>query len=432
MEIVLLILIFIVELLKYWILIVTFMDAKIKRRWVAVVGLVIYTLLSVYERIKEDYNLLIMYLIVYTIIVITTKVNRKNKISVILMSILVINCADEVFGIPMKYMCSQYQGSISIENLQLFSSSLLSLSFIALIAILKWKKLIFEKDRYKKFVKKSMPVIMIIMAIFSAFTIGGLNYAKDYVNNDRFTLAANGVIIISFISVGFLAWFMIYISSTNKLMEEMLETERYLKEMQVNYYEEMLKKEENTRKYRHDMNNHFICLDELVRHKKWDSMSDYVKLLQNNMRDIQKKQYYVGNEIIDAILNYHLSALEENVKINVIGRCEKELNLNDVDLCTVFANLIQNAVEELKKESTNEKYIKIIIKLGIDYLKIEILNSISDKSLNKDNIYKTDKKNKVNHGFGLLNVKKTVEKNCGKFETKILNNEFIASVILKQ
>lgn len=432
MGILLLIVIFIVQLLKYWILIVTFMDGEIKRRWVAVVGLVCYILLSLNEQTRENETHLKMYLIVLIITIITIKVKRKNKISVILMSLLVISCADEVFELPMKYGWSQYEGRISVNNLILFSTSLIILTFFIVLAMIKRKTKIFENDRFKELVRNSMPILMLILAVFIALTIGGLNYAKEYVHKDRYTLFANGISVISFISIVFLAWFMIYINNANIKMEELLELERNLKEMELKYYEEMLKKEEGTRKYRHDMNNHLICLNQLVKEEKWDSMADYVGKLQNQMNEIHQKIYIVGNEILDAILNYHLLLLDEKIRIILVGRCQKKLNISNVDLCTIFADLIQNAVEELKKESTNEKYLKIIIKSGVDYLKLEISNSISDKSLEKDNFFKTNKSDKSNHGLGLLNVRCTVEKNSGSFNTKVLNNEFIASVILKQ
>jgi sensor histidine kinase regulating citrate/malate metabolism len=129
--------------------------------------------------------------------------------------------------------------------------------------------------------------------------------------------------------------------------------------------------------------------------------------------------------------NYHLTALQQGVKVEVSGYCKEEILISNIDLCTIFANLIQNSVEELNRESSGENYLKVAIKSGKDYMQIEILNSLSNKSFRKNDLLKTDKNDKQNHGLGLGNVKQTVERNGGKFEIKVTDKEFVASVILK-
>ncbi len=57
------------------------------------------------------------------------------------------------------------------------------------------------------------------------------------------------------ISIFLLVIFVVYIKNTNERMEQLLKTERLLKESQVNYYKRSLRKEADTRKYRHDMIN---------------------------------------------------------------------------------------------------------------------------------------------------------------------------------
>jgi sensor histidine kinase regulating citrate/malate metabolism len=194
----------------------------------------------------------------------------------------------------------------------------------------------------------------------------------------------------------------------------------------------MLEREESTRKYRHDMNNHLICLNQLAKEGTSNSVQEYISNMQNQVLDIQSKVFKVGNEILDAILNYHLSMLDKDVKVEIIGFCSEITMINNVDLCTIFANLIQNAVEELKKESSGEKYFKVIIQTGKEFIKIEIINTISDKSYQKSNLLRSEKKDKRNHGIGLGNVRQTVEKNGGSFETTISNHIFVARVILKR
>lgn len=431
MGILILAVIFIVELLKYWILVNGFLNVQIKRKWIAAVGLVVYVLLSVNEKTKEQDTHLTMYLLVLAITMVTMETKVIHRIRDLLIAMLVISCSDEVFQIPLQYIWNLIQGKMLAEDLKFLSNSLVSLCAIAVLATIKYKTNIFRKEKYLKFVKNMMPILVLILFVVFVFTIGALDFAKDYVQNYKFILFANGIIAVSFISIGFLLVFIMYINSTNKKMEEMLESERNLKEMQLNYYKEMLEREESTRKYRHDMNNHLICLNQLAKKKESDAVIDYLNTMQNHMIEIHKRVYRVGNEIIDAILNYHLSMLHDEVRVDVIGFCKVEILIGNVDVCTILANLVQNAVEELNKTSSNEKFLKIVIKTGSEFMKFEISNTISDRSMEKNEVLRTEKKDRQNHGLGLGNVKKTIEKNDGNFEIKIEDKKFIASVILK-
>ncbi|KAB1435851.1 GHKL domain-containing protein [Candidatus Galacturonibacter soehngenii] len=420
---------YIIELFKHWILINSFFDAKIKRKWFGIIGVVIYWYIN-NEIAKEDETHITMYFIVFIILIFTVKVKWKKKCLIFLMSLLVISCVDGVFGILIKLICSQISGGKMEYDIKILITNITSLSFIIALSITR-RQDIFRQKWNKEIAKKSMPILLLVLALFIVFTISGLNYAKGYVANMKFTLFVDSVATVSYICIGFLACIMFYIQNTNKRIEEMLKTERKLGEMQLKHYKVMLEREEDTRKYRHDINNHLICLNELVKEGKIDSITEYLMTMQSYINEIKQKIYVTGNDIIDAILNYYLLRLNNEVQIDIIGKCHNELSINKVDLCIVFGNLIQNAVEELNKDNVGKKYLIILIKTGRDYLKIDISNSISYKSSEKKNLLKTEKKNKLDHGFGLLNIRRTVERNEGKLEIKIEDHEFAASVILK-
>ena len=54
----------------------------------------------------------------------------------------------------------------------------------------------------------------------------------------------------------------------NEKMKETVDIEKRLRNSQKNYYEMLLQKEEETRKYRHDITNHLMCLKALADDKK--------------------------------------------------------------------------------------------------------------------------------------------------------------------
>jgi len=426
-----LILIFIVELLKYWLSLRICFNSKIKKVWTAFIGLAIYIFLMNSGKIEEDEVHLVMFAIVIMVLFISVEAKGSYKVLHILMLVLVITTLDGLSVTPIEYLLNNYKGNVNVADLGYLSSSFISFFLIVMLFVIRKKSDFLNDDKVMRFIRKKMYIVVAIMAIFILLTISGLNYAKTYALNERFAIFATIVSTISLFSVGLLGVFMIYIKNTNEKMEQLIEAEHKLKEMHIKYYEALLEKEEDTRRYRHDLNNHLICLSELVKSEKPDLVIDYVGRMQNQMNDIQKKCYMVGNEVIDAMLNYYLPKLSEDVKISVIGRFIDDLGVDNVDLCTIFSNLLQNAVEAVTIESANEKKLQVMIHQGKDYSQIEIVNSVSTVYEEvKVDFLKTRKVDKRNHGIGLQNVKETIERNRGIFNIKKENNTFSVNVIL--
>ena len=50
----------------------------------------------------------------------------------------------------------------------------------------------------------------------------------------------------------------------------------------------LLEKEEETRKYRHDMNNHLMCLSALAEAENIPEIRDYLSNLQNQFRSVNE------------------------------------------------------------------------------------------------------------------------------------------------
>ncbi len=177
------------------------------------------------------------------------------------------------------------------------------------------------------------------------------------------------------------------------------------------------------------MNNHLLCIYELAENGKIEELKDYVEQLKNQFSSIQRKSYVTGNDIMDILLNYHLSGLKD-IKVSVTGQCSKEFMISQMEFCTVFSNIIKNAIEEVKRLSEKEKYIKVKILQRKQCIIINVKNSSSLKNNGHEIELKTSKKDKRNHGIGLKNIVETVEKNKGKFTLVGDGKEAVAELIL--
>lgn len=292
------------------------------------------------------------------------------------------------------------------------------------------------KGRFSKLawnILKSIFIIfaMSLMVISLIGVIVSLNLAKSYVTNQRFIKISDALVSTSYFSIISLGLFVIYTRNTNKNYKKLLETESLLRNLQKEYYEVLLDKEVETREFRHDISNHILCIGGLVKQGNLAEITEYLNKMENSLIEIQNKSYSTGNEIIDVMLNYNINLLGDSTKVSVTGFCDKKLAMSNMELCSVISNLLQNAVEALTSQQEGRKYLNIHMHTTEKNFSIEIKNSFA----NKDIVFikelpSTSKEDKKNHGIGLKNVKRAVQKNKGLLKIEIKEREFFVNVIL--
>jgi len=199
-------------------------------------------------------------------------------------------------------------------------------------------------------------------------------------------------------------------------------------DQQEKYYELVLKSEEDTRRFRHDMLNHMICLDEYLNQEKIEDCKEYISNITNSLNISRKKLYHTGNRIADVMLTNLLVNKAEDVEVSVVGQLKDSMGITDYDLCIVISNIVKNAVEAVNNQQEGNKYIKIKFAVGKKYLRIEERNSIDESQIDNAKKFVTAKTDKRHHGLGVKNVKMIVEKYNGSFKSDVKDKEFYVCV----
>ena len=118
----------------------------------------------------------------------------------------------------------------------------------------------------------------------------------------------------------------------------------------------LLEKEEETRRYRHDMYNHFLAIRGLAKEEKAEKTINYVEALETRWKTADRKVYDTGNMMLNLLLQEYL-AERKDTKISILGYCKREMKMDEVDFCTIFSNLIQNASEEVGTTKSGQKVL---------------------------------------------------------------------------
>ncbi len=169
---------------------------------------------------------------------------------------------------------------------------------------------------------------------------------------------------------------------------------------------------------KHDFHNHLNVISGLIQLEKTKKALDYIeKVCGENTKIFSISN--VDNPEVAAIL-YKKCAIAESKGMSIelgITTDIEGIYIDPVSLCTILFNLIDNAIHELDKPAEQDKVLSIDITEQEGYYIFAVGNSfpILDPD-DHEKIFEpgfTTKKGE-NHGYGLSNVKKIVQRYKGK------------------
>ena len=188
------------------------------------------------------------------------------------------------------------------------------------------------------------------------------------------------------------------------------QTARLQLENQRREYEELREKLEQGRRYRHDMRHHLQVLEGLFSQAKSREGLEYISALNGQLSELAP-EVCCANVTVNALLRACLGraracGCKVEVKADIPQRCP----VDELDLCVILANGIENAIHACQKnETADDKWIRISVAThenGVITLKIE--NPCrEDIAFGPDGLPKV--RESEEHGIGLKSVKTVVE-----------------------
>lgn len=205
--------------------------------------------------------------------------------------------------------------------------------------------------------------------------------------------------------------------------ELMKEKEKYSKESM-----EIIKRSnEELREFKHDLKNYLLPLQEAMETMPQSEMVKVWEKINQKIEDVQTL-IQTGNSYVDSMINTKIT-LERSEKVDV--KCtilSKMEGIDDLEFCSVFGNLMDNAIEAERKV-TEKKEIIIFVEEKMGYLRLEIQNKIEKSVLNENSSLNTTKKDTSSHGIGHKSVKRTMQKVGGALKYYETGDLFCAEAV---
>lgn len=232
------------------------------------------------------------------------------------------------------------------------------------------------------------------------------------------------VIICLLAAIVFIAYFMV-MSRAERIQLEFLEMRNGLLTDNYNSLNQIYMS--NSKLY-HDLNNHLNVLYQLIGDENVIAAKEYIQKISEPIMSMSKTAW-TGIDVVDVVINSKLHKMEElgiTSEINV--EFPRNSNMLPNDLCTILANLLDNAIEAAENVQDNKK-ISLIIRRVNYFLFIRITNPC--KYIEKFDVFPvTTKENKTFHGWGLASVADAVKKYDGTIECINDKGEFIVKIML--
>ena len=417
--------VYVIEAVKYCLGAYVVFREKVERKWLYVVGgMIMLAYLFMIQPLEKKNSLAVWGIIISATFINMTGKIKEKLIQTLLLVVLLVNIDATITACTKQISDHLWRVGYS----QIFLDCLWGLVILCFLFLLKKNK-VYIKRFFPK--KNAIYFIVLFCGVLLAFTVESLNFATDYVANEAFRIFSAVVVSVSYVGVCLLCWLLLYLRNRNEETDTLLQMEKIFNEKQANHYRKLLQKEEETRRFRHDIKNHLICLNMLASNQKFSELTKYLKRMNANMEKAETVKYYTGNELLDIILNEKLSSCGNDVDIWVQGKVGEHICIDEMDLCVIVTNLLDNALEAVGKIKDGKKMIHIKILMGKRWMELSIANSVKGEAhFGSDGLPVTTKEDKRIHGLGLKNVKRTIENYDGELTCTMEDGMFVSKIFL--
>lgn len=266
-------------------------------------------------------------------------------------------------------------------------------------------------------------LIVPIFSIVYIFTL--IMYLQIYIGLEEMSLFMVNVILILILNV-YMTYIIDSISKNNILQNEINLYHQQTK-LQYQYYDNLEMKYQESRKLIHDIRNHLHTIEDLYNMNDLQAGTKYTQDIHQMLNELNQK-YYTSNKVLNIILNDKFQKIK-NTHIDLdyrIGNIDLGF-IRDIDITTVFANLLDNAIDAAMVVKNNS-YIKIDVDKFNEFIVINIENSTNDIPVKKGERFKSTKKN--HQGLGLDNTIRAIKGYGGTMVVDYCENKFKVNIVI--
>ena len=339
-------------------------------------------------------------------------------------------CELVVYGIITSYAADFFTGPLYLQNMILHAIFSKILLFTIIHILIHIQKMLPKSEQPAGKVFLILGIIP-ITSLFIMLTFVSIDSVLSYSFGREWMISVSAVLLLA---INLLVFGM-YQYNQRKSMEYFEMQMTLQKESNaVEYYKMLLSQNENQNILIHDIKNHLNSILLLNEKREYGAIDTYINqiFLSSSLKESSR---LCDNEILNAILfRYKEQCNEHGIAFYTDIRSESMNFISNMDMTSLFCNLLDNAVEAANGVSEAFIEINIMKKDESALVVISIINTCQKDPFSKEGRQLVTKKNdKARHGFGMKSIKKIVQKYQGNLEMYYsdIDQTFHTIIILK-
>lgn len=202
-----------------------------------------------------------------------------------------------------------------------------------------------------------------------------------------------------------------------KIFRKELETvslKEQLKKEEMDYeeYKLLVERYEQTKVFRHDLKEHLSVLDSLL-DVSVAKAKEYIGELYKQEAQAQYVKFS-NNKMLNILLSKKMAECTSLGIKFVIDPIQVDVDfINNMDIVTIFSNLINNAVESSVISKTKQIFLSITVKNN-NFVVVKMENTCDTKPIVINSRLKTIKKDQTLHGIGMSSIKRCIKNYDGE------------------
>ena len=192
-------------------------------------------------------------------------------------------------------------------------------------------------------------------------------------------------------------------------------------------YERLLSGFQRTARLRHDWRHHLLTLKGFVDSGDLEGLREYLKPLFPELDAVVIP--VCQNEVVNVILSHYAAmAQQSGVSMDIAVEIPTENKIPAPDLCVIFGNLTENALDACLAQKTGRKEIQVRARRKGSQLIVMVKNTCQNELCEKDGNFYSTKHEGL--GIGLSSVRKVAEKYGGVMKIEKKDDQFLVYVLL--
>ncbi len=281
------------------------------------------------------------------------------------------------------------------------------------------------------YIKKIWGMLWVVPAMLSIVLI--TESRNSMYMNDQVLKGAlvEGVVVTGTVVIYYMIYRMMRESVQRVELEENKRVSDRLLSIQREAYHKMMGQIVEIQRAQHDMRHHAVLINSYLQSGEEERLREYLlEYVKTMPRDSRIK--LCENTAVDSILRYFMDATgQKGIRMKSNVELPEDVGIQDSDLCIIFGNCLENALEGcLRLEEGEKRFISALSSCRGNTLFLTVDNSSPPPATGRDGAFLSSKRQGV-PGLGIMSVRTVAEKYGGSSRFEYVDGVFRVSIALQ-